>query len=84
MILKFAPLAACLVLAAAPAAASEKERLAGKTKVVCKRVQGTGWRLSNSSKVCKTKEEWTAISQETQKEYRDYGRTGSQGDLNGD
>jgi hypothetical protein len=51
-------------------------------KMVCKMVGDTQWRTSRS-RVCKTKAQWEAITRETQKEYRDYGRTGSQGDLNG-
>jgi hypothetical protein len=50
-----------------------------KDKLVCKRTEGTGWRLGNSSQICKSRAEWAAISEETRKEYRDYGRTGSQG-----
>jgi hypothetical protein len=72
---------ACLALLAAPAAAmaDNVETPSKADKLVCKRTQGTGWRLSNGSQVCKTRAEWAAIGDETRKEYRDYGRTGSQG-----
>jgi hypothetical protein len=74
-------LLSCMVLVAAPAAAlaDAAETSTSKDKLVCKRTQGTGWRLGNASQVCKTRGEWAAISEETRKEYRDYGRTGSQG-----
>jgi hypothetical protein len=74
-------LLSCLVLVATPAAALSHaaETSTSKDMLVCKRTQGTGWRLGNASQVCKTRSEWTAISEETRKEYRDYGRTGSQG-----
>ncbi len=82
--IKLLSFAAALGLAAAPTLAQESaEPAPAKEKMVCKKVQGTGWRLS-SDKVCKKASEWRALSQETRKEYRDYGRTGSQGDLNGD
>lgn len=74
--LALAPVAAPTVAVAASADTPSKE-----DKLVCKRTQGTGWRLSNASQVCKTRGEWAAISDETRKEYRDYGRTGSQGCL---
>lgn len=81
--LKLLSAAVCLVLVTFPAVGQTTVGTvpSDKDKMVCKRVAGTGWRLS-SSKVCKTKAEWTAITRETRKEYRDYGRTGSQGDLN--
>ena len=71
----------CLALVTAPAAAmaGSGETSSKSDKLVCKRTQGTGWRLANASQVCKTRREWAAISDETRKEYRDYGRTGSQG-----
>ena len=43
-----------------------------KDKMVCKRIkETTGWRLSNSSKVCKSKKEWEAENRETQRNSRD-------------
>jgi hypothetical protein len=69
---------ASLAFAAAPAAAMA-DGPAKKDKLVCKRIEGTGWRLSNSNKVCKTAAEWAAISEANQKDYRDYNRGGSQG-----
>ena len=71
---------ACLTLAAAPAAAMA-DGPAKKDKLVCKRIEGTGWRLSNSNKVCKTAAEWAAISETNQKEFRDYNRGGSMGNF---
>lgn len=75
-------LVAGLLLVASPISANDGVNNPPEDdKVVCKRVQNTGWRLSKSSKVCKTRAEWRAISEETRKEFRDYGRTGSQGNL---
>ena len=71
---------ACLALAASPAAAMADDT-PKKDKMVCKRIQGTGWRLSNSTKICKTSAEWAAISEANQKEYRDYNRGGSMGNF---
>lgn len=71
---------ACLALTAAPAAAMA-DTAPKKDKLVCKRVEGTGWRLSNSTKICKTAAEWAAISEANQKEYRDYNRGGSMGNF---
>ena len=81
--LKFLPLAVCLTVAAAPAAAQADaaDTPAKKDRMVCKRVEGTGWRLSNSSKICKKASEWAAISEANQKEYRDYNRGGSMGNF---
>jgi hypothetical protein len=74
---------ACLALAATPAAAlaDTAEAPAKKDKLVCKRVEGTGWRLSNSSKICKKASEWAAISEANQKEYNDYTRGKSLGNF---
>jgi hypothetical protein len=71
---------------AAPAAAMDNSTAASdgkakKDKLVCKRVQGTGWRLSNASQVCKTEAEWAAISEKNKKAYSDYNRGGSRGNL---
>jgi hypothetical protein len=71
---------ACLALAATPAAAMA-EGPDKKDKLVCKRVEGTGWRLSNSSKICKKASEWAAISEANQKEYNDYTRGKSLGNF---
>jgi hypothetical protein len=58
------------------AAGVEPKRAA---KLVCKRIQSTGWRVHNGSMVCRTRAQWAAIRDETQKEYRDYNRGGSMG-----
>ncbi len=76
-------IAAVAALAAAPSAAKEQADLPKPEKLICKMVGDTQWRTSRS-RVCKSKAQWDAITRETQKEFRDYGRTGSQGDLNGD
>jgi hypothetical protein len=63
--LKFLSIAASLTLAASPAVAAPQENdkaVSDANKVVCKRVAGTGWRLS-STKVCRTKAEWAAQAQ---------------------
>ena len=65
---------------AAPAAAEEKSVPTKREKMVCKTVGDTQWRTSRS-RVCKTKAEWEAITRDARKEYQDYNRTGSFGDL---
>ena len=81
--LKFLPLAVCLTVAAAPAAAmaDPADTPSKKDRIVCKRIEGTGWRLSNSNKICKTAAEWAAISKANQKEYNDYTRGKSLGNF---
>lgn len=60
---------AFLVTASASVAAEPVE---SKDKMVCKRIkETTGWRLSTSSKVCKSKKEWEAESREAQRSSRD-------------
>jgi hypothetical protein len=67
--LKFLPLAVCLAVTSTPALANDS---APKTpndenKTVCKRVDGTGFRLARQ-KVCKTQAEWNAESREARDE----------------
>lgn len=60
--LKLVSVALCAAVAATPALAAANEAatpVGDANKVVCKRVKGTGWRLS-STKVCRTKAEWEA------------------------
>jgi hypothetical protein len=66
--LKFVPLAACLAMTAVPALAADAEpKASSDTKMVCKRVDGTGFRLARQ-KVCKTQAEWNAESREARDE----------------
>lgn len=70
-------LAACLVLAASPAlAADDSKKETDDNKMVCKRVAGTGWRLSKQRE-CKKKIEWDAESRAQRDEMNrnDRGRT---------
>lgn len=59
--LKYLPIAACLVVTAAPALANDSAPKAAndETKMVCKKIDGTGFRLARQ-KVCKTQAEWNA------------------------
>jgi hypothetical protein len=74
--LKCLSVAACLILAASPALAAEDlgTEPSKDSKVVCKKVETTGWRLSRSSKVCKTQGEWDmetrAQRDELQRDYK--------------
>ena len=74
--LKFLPIAACLALGAVPALASADSQPATDEdqEMVCKRIDGTGWRLSRANKVCMTKAEWRRATEEAQREARRYGR----------
>jgi hypothetical protein len=78
-------LGACLSLVATPALATEATApaVAAQTggdaiddsgKVICKRVQSTGWRTSSSTKMCRTKAEWAQIANEASREIR--GKSG--------
>ncbi len=77
-------LGACLSLVATPALATEATAPAvaaqksaeadDSNKVVCKRVQATGWRTSSSTKMCRTKAEWAQIANEASREIR--GKSG--------
>jgi hypothetical protein len=62
--LKFLPLAVCLAVTAVPTFAADAEpKASSDTKMVCKRVDGTGFRLARQ-KVCKTQAEWNAESRD--------------------
>ncbi len=72
--LKFVPLAACLAMTAVPVLAADAEpKASSNTKMVCKRVDGTGFRLARQ-KVCKTQAEWNAESREARDEVERSGR----------
>ena len=63
-------LAGAFLVTAVPAAAADPATDA-PDKVVCKRIkEATGWRLSNSTKVCKKKAEWEMESRESQRSSR--------------
>jgi hypothetical protein len=73
--LKYLPLVACLAMTPAPAFADDaKTKANDDTKMVCKRVDGTGWRLSRSSRVCKTQAQWDAESRAARDEVQRSGR----------
>jgi hypothetical protein len=65
--LKFVPFAACLAMAVPAFAADAEPKASSDTKTVCKRVDGTGFRLARQ-KVCKTQAEWNAESREARDE----------------
>jgi hypothetical protein len=73
--LKFLPLAVCLAVTATPAFADDiKTNAKDDTKLVCKRVDGTGWRLSRSTRVCKTQAQWDSESRAARDEVQRSGR----------
>ncbi len=73
-------LAAGVILSGAATAATAAEPAAADSeKMICKRVAGTGWRLSNSSKVCKTRAQWEGLSRTNREQFQDYNKGGSLG-----
>lgn len=72
-------LAAGVILSGAATAATAAEPAADKEKMICKRIGGTGWRLSNSNKVCKTRAQWEGVSRTNREQFQDYNKGGSLG-----
>lgn len=63
-------LAGAFLVTAVPAVAADTPTDTSE-KIVCKRIkESTGWRLSNSTKVCKKKSEWDAESRDSQRSSR--------------
>ncbi len=72
-------LAAAVILSGAATAAAAAAPAADKEKMICKRVGGTGWRLSNSNKVCKTRAQWDSVNRTNREQFQDYNKGGSLG-----
>ncbi len=72
-------LAAAVILSGAATAAAAAEPAADREKMICKRVGGTGWRLSNSNKVCKTRAQWDSVNRTNREQFQDYNKGGSLG-----
>lgn len=68
-----------LLFVAQPAAAVQER---APEKLICKSEIKTGSRV-RTFKICKTAEEWRAMSRDIQQAVDDYGRTGSYGSQNG-
>lgn len=79
--LKSLMLGSLLVAGSATAAEAQTSAAPQKEKLVCKRVAGTGWRLSNSSKVCKTRAQWDSLSRTNREQFQDYNKGGSIGSM---
>ncbi len=71
-------LVAAALLASGSAAVAAEPASSGE-KMICKRIAGTGWRLSNSSKVCKTRAQWEGLSRTNREQFQDYNKGGSLG-----
>ena len=79
--LKSLIMGALLVAGTATPAGAQTSAAPEKEKLVCKRVAGTGWRLSNSSRVCKTRAQWDALSRTNREQFQDYNKGGSLGSM---
>ncbi len=70
--------ASLLGLAAAASAQTPGSQAPERKPLICKADMKTGSHI-RARKVCKTAEEWRALSRDTQAAVREYGRTGSYG-----